>query len=79
MASSILAHSDEHLYRINLKNLESAYHKINRSISSLVLLSDWVSENSSCDLSHSKKGMIDDILCSAIDLLKQTISILPEL
>lgn len=79
MANDILAHPDEHQYQICLKNLEVIYQKINQSIANLTMLSEWVSENHSCTFSLDNKGMVDGVLCSVIDLLKQTVSFLPEL
>lgn len=79
MANDTLAHPDEHLYKIHLKNLEAVYHKIIRSIAYLTLLLDWVTESDDCTLSLKKKGMVDAVLSAAVESLEQTMSFLPEL
>ncbi len=78
MINPILAHPDEHLYQIHLKNLEAVHHKITQSIATLSMLSDRVSESSNCTLHIQDKQMAGGVLWSAIDLLKQTITFLRE-
>ena len=79
MTNDMLTHAHEQQYQINLKNLESTHHKIMQSISSLTLLSDWLIEQDHCFYSSETKVMVYNVLCSSIDLLKQTVLLLPAL
>lgn len=80
MADNILPHVNaDSYYKISLQGLEEIHFKVSQSHAVLTILSDWVTECSSCSLSLKQKGIVDFILFLLTELMKRVRELLPEL